>query len=84
MEPTYRLQWGTWDKVIQVLKIITKSELQSVFSIKLEITVPIAISFADNTAKDIYVLGLFNGQLWVFFHMLPIHILTVDCNIGIL
>jgi WD40 repeat protein len=69
-----RIAVGTRDKVVQVLKINAKSELQSVFSIQLEVTVPIAIGFADNTAKDVYVLGLFNGQLWVFFHMLPIHI----------
>jgi hypothetical protein len=33
--------------------------------VELNVTVPKAIGFADNAAKDIYVFGLFNGQMFV-------------------
>lgn len=54
---------GTRDKVVQVFQLDGKGELRSIFSIQLDATIPIAVCFADNTAKDLYVLGLFNGQL---------------------
>lgn len=70
-----RVAVGTRDKVVQVLKIDAKGELQSVFCIRLEGTVPIAVAFADNTAKDVYVFGLYNGQVYVLFEVLLSRIL---------
>ena len=58
---------GTRDKYVQLWKYDSKG-LQVIFAVeRLEVTAVLAkaIHFADNAAKDIYVFGLFNGQMLV-------------------
>jgi hypothetical protein len=58
-----RVVLGTRDKVVEVFKIDFKGELIAAFSIRLETTVPIAVAFVDNTARDILVFGLYDGKM---------------------
>ncbi|KAG1901222.1 WD40-repeat-containing domain protein [Suillus fuscotomentosus] len=51
---------GTRDKTIHVLTLNTSSQLQSVFAVRLENTVPKSVAFADN--QGIYVFGLYDGN----------------------
>ncbi|TDL19963.1 WD40 repeat-like protein [Rickenella mellea] len=60
-----RVALGTRDHVVQVFTADNKGILHSVFSIRLDTSIPIAVGFADNTAKDVYAFGLHNGQLHV-------------------
>jgi hypothetical protein len=60
-----RVAIGTWDRIIQVWKIDPKGVLSAVFSVKLGATLPKALGFADNTAKDVYVFGLYNSFMYV-------------------
>jgi hypothetical protein len=59
-----RIITGTRDKVIQVWKFDYKGGPQSVFSVQLGVTVPKAVSFVNNTSRDVYVFGLFDGYLY--------------------
>ena len=63
-DATIRIATRTRDRYVQVWKYDSKG-LQAVFSVELNIMVPKAIGFTDNAAKDIYVFGLFNGQMFV-------------------
>lgn len=54
---------GTRDGVVEVFKIDAKGELNVVFCIQLESTVPISVSFIDNTARDVLVFGLYDGKM---------------------
>ncbi|KAG1761662.1 hypothetical protein EDD22DRAFT_732608, partial [Suillus occidentalis] len=52
---------GTKDKMVQILILNMSSQLQSIFTVQLENTVPKSVTFADN--KAIYVFGLYDGKL---------------------
>jgi hypothetical protein len=69
-QTTDRIAIGTRDRVVQVWVYNIKDGLQSVFSIQLDTTIPRAVDFVDNTAKDVYVFGLYNG-LWYDRRFLP-------------
>ncbi|KAG1743613.1 uncharacterized protein EDB91DRAFT_1050978, partial [Suillus paluster] len=60
-EGNLRIVVGTRDKMVQVLTLNTSSQLQSVFAVRLENTVPKSVAFADN--RSIYVFGLYDGNL---------------------
>ncbi|KAG1859697.1 hypothetical protein F4604DRAFT_1684647 [Suillus subluteus] len=47
--------------MVQVLMLNTSSQLQSVFAVRLENTVPKSVVFTDN--RSIYVFGLYDGNL---------------------
>ncbi|KAG2053520.1 hypothetical protein BDR06DRAFT_1008660 [Suillus hirtellus] len=51
---------GMRDKIVQVLTLNASSQLQSVFAVRLENTVPKSVVFADN--RDVYVFGLYDGN----------------------
>ncbi|KAG2342973.1 WD40 repeat-like protein [Suillus weaverae] len=55
-----RIAVGMRDKIVQVLILNANSQLQSVFSVRLDNTVPKSVVFADN--RDIYVFGLYDGN----------------------
>ncbi|KAG0699826.1 WD40-repeat-containing domain protein [Suillus ampliporus] len=55
-----RIVVGTRDKMVQVLTLNTSSQLQPVFAVRLENTVPKSVAFADNWS--IYVFGLYDGN----------------------
>ena len=59
-----RIALGARDMTLQVWTFdVQQGEAAVAFSINLEKTIPKAISFAKNRTKDIYVFGLYNGQL---------------------
>jgi L-cysteine desulfidase len=58
-----RIALGTRDRVVEVFKIDAKGELNVVFCVQLDTTVPIAITFVDNTARDVLVFGLYDGKM---------------------
>jgi WD40 repeat protein len=60
-----RLATGTRDRLVQVWKLDSKAQLHPVFSVQLDMTVPKAVVFGANGNKDIYVLGVFDGNLYV-------------------
>jgi hypothetical protein len=68
-EATARIAIGTRDRIVQVWNYNLKSGLQSVFSVQLDASIPKAVEFVDNTARDVYVFGLYDG-LW-YAHPLP-------------
>jgi len=47
--------------MVQVLILNASAQLQSVFAVRLESTVPKSVAFADN--RDIYVFGLYDGNV---------------------
>ncbi|KAG1833609.1 hypothetical protein DFJ58DRAFT_847795 [Suillus subalutaceus] len=51
---------GTRDKMVQVLTLNASLQLQSVFAVQLENTVPKSVAFTDN--QDIYVFRLYDGN----------------------
>ncbi|KAG2126384.1 uncharacterized protein EDB93DRAFT_1109658 [Suillus bovinus] len=51
---------GIRDKVVQVLMLNTSTQLQSIFAVQLENTVPKSVAFADN--RVIYVFRLYDGK----------------------
>ncbi|KAG1800471.1 uncharacterized protein HD556DRAFT_1230698 [Suillus plorans] len=59
-ETTTRIAVGTRDKIVQVLVLNTNSQLQAVFSVRLDNTVPKSVAFADNGC--VYVFGLYDGN----------------------
>ncbi|KAG2342305.1 WD40 repeat-like protein [Suillus weaverae] len=59
-EGNLRIAVGTRDKIVQVLTLNASSQLQSVFAVRLENTVPKSVAFADN--RDVYVFGLYDGN----------------------
>jgi hypothetical protein len=64
-EDAVRLAIGSRDRLVQVWKLDHKGQLHSVFSVQLDMTVPKGVAFAENTDKDIYVFGLYDGNLYV-------------------
>lgn len=69
---------GTRDKVVQVFILDAKGELQSVFCVQMDATVPISVSFADNIAKDVYVFGLHNGYMSEFITSIHRHLYSLS------
>ncbi|KAG1769701.1 WD40-repeat-containing domain protein, partial [Suillus placidus] len=59
-EGNIQIAVGTRDKMVQVLILNTSSQLQSVFAVQLENTVPKSVAFTDN--KAIYVFRLYDGK----------------------
>jgi hypothetical protein len=59
-EGNTRITVGTRDKIIQVLVLNPNSQLQAVFSVRLDNTVPKSVAFADNGC--VYVFGLYDGN----------------------
>ncbi|KAG1885138.1 hypothetical protein F4604DRAFT_1573992 [Suillus subluteus] len=59
-EVNTRIAVGTRDKIVQVLTLNTNSQLQAVFSVRLDNTVPKSVAFADN--GYVYVFGLYDGN----------------------
>ncbi|KAG2053385.1 hypothetical protein BDR06DRAFT_972395 [Suillus hirtellus] len=53
-------RFGTRDKMVQVLTLNTSLQLQPVFAVRLENTVPKSVVFADN--RSIYVFRLYDGN----------------------
>ncbi|KAG1750309.1 WD40-repeat-containing domain protein [Suillus occidentalis] len=60
-EGNLRIAVGMRDKMIQVLTLNANSQLQSVFAVRLENTVPKSVAFADN--RGIYVFGLYDRNV---------------------
>jgi hypothetical protein len=60
-----RVAVGTRCHLIHLFALDANTQLQSIFSVDLVKTVPVALGFADNNAKDIIVFGLFDGQMYV-------------------
>ena len=46
-------------------KLDLKGQVQSVFLVRLDMTVPKGVAFVENAAKDIYVFGLYDRNLYV-------------------
>ena len=65
-----RLAIGTRDRVVQVWTFDTRRQILPMFSVQLDITVPGAICFIDNTAKDVQVFGVFDGNVYVILSMM--------------
>ncbi|KAG1865293.1 hypothetical protein F4604DRAFT_1586174 [Suillus subluteus] len=59
-EANTRIAVGTRDKIVQVLVLNPNSQLQAVFSVRLDNTVPKSVAFSDNGC--VYVFGLYNGN----------------------
>ncbi|KAG2121579.1 WD40-repeat-containing domain protein [Suillus cothurnatus] len=55
-----RIAVGTRDKMVQVLVLNANLQLQSVFAVQLETTIPKSVAFTDS--RDIYVFGLYDGN----------------------
>jgi hypothetical protein len=49
--------------MVQVLILNANLQLQSVFAVQLETTIPKSVAFTDS--RDIYVFGLYDGNLSV-------------------
>jgi hypothetical protein len=60
-----RLAIGTRDRVVQVWTLDPRGHLHSVFSVQLKVTVPKGVALAENITKDIYVFGLYDGNMYV-------------------
>ena len=56
-----RLATGSHDSAVQVWNFNRANMLTSIFSVSMKATVPIGLTFLDNTANDICVYGLFDG-----------------------
>lgn len=69
-EGALRLAVGTRDRLIQVWVVDSTFNMQSVFCVELKTSVPKSINIVDNTARDIRVLGFYDGKLYVF-HLPP-------------
>ena len=65
VEDTVRLVIGTRDRLVQVWELDPEEKMKSIFSVQLNVTVPKAVAFADNRAKDVYVFGLYDGNMYV-------------------
>ena len=59
-----RIAIGARDMTLQSWTFdVQNGKATSVFSIRLEKTIPKTIAFAKNRTKDIYVFGLYDGRL---------------------
>ncbi|KAF8578669.1 hypothetical protein K439DRAFT_1621132 [Ramaria rubella] len=57
-----RIAIGTRDSIVQVWNFDSNEGLHPLFSVQLDSTVPKSLGFVDNTAQDLYVFGMYNGQ----------------------
>lgn len=62
-EASTRIAIGARDGVIQVFDLDTKYRMHTVFSVRLDQTVPRAIYFFENPAKDVLVFSIFDGKV---------------------
>jgi hypothetical protein len=60
-----RVAIGTRCRFLHVCTLGANAKLLPLFSMFLEKTVPIALGFADNNAKDIIVFGMYDGLMYV-------------------
>ena len=67
-DDSVRLAIGTRDKLVQVWKLDLKGQLHSVFSVQLDVTILKGVAFSENN-RDIYVFGLYDGNLYVCSHV---------------
>lgn len=65
-DKSVRIATGTRDRNVHVWKWGLNRELQVVFSVQLDATVPKAIGFIDNAAQDLHVFGFFDGIMYVY------------------
>jgi len=59
-EANMRIAVGTRDKIVQVLTLNTNSQLQAVFSVRLDNTMPKSVAFGDK--ECVYVFRLYDGN----------------------
>lgn len=59
-EASARIAVGTRDKIVQVLILNPNSQLQAVFSVRLDNTVPKSVAFAND--RGVYAFGLYDGN----------------------
>ena len=59
----HQLVIGTRDRIVQVWELDSKGKMQSMFSVQLDVTVLKAVAFTNNPTKDIYVFGLYDGNV---------------------
>jgi hypothetical protein len=64
-EEIIRLAIATRDWMVQVWRLDVRVQVQSVFSVQLDVTVPKGVAFVENMAKDIHVFRLYDGNLYV-------------------
>ncbi|KAF8592243.1 WD40 repeat-like protein [Ramaria rubella] len=57
-----RITIGTRDSIVQVWNFNSNKGLHPLFSVQLDSTVPKSLCFVDNTAQDLYLFGMYNGQ----------------------
>lgn len=60
-----RIAFGTRDMAIQVWMFDTTRHLLPIFSVQLEVSVPVCVSFVDNIDKDVQMFGAFDGITYV-------------------
>jgi hypothetical protein len=60
-----RFVLGTRDGVFQAYTLSSTGEMTIIFSVMLEDVAPISVSFIDNAARDVVVIGMFCGQKYV-------------------
>ncbi|KAG2108100.1 WD40-repeat-containing domain protein [Suillus cothurnatus] len=59
-EGSTRIAVGTRDKIVQVLALNTNLQLEAIFAVRLDNTVPKSVAFADD--KGVYVFGVYDGN----------------------
>lgn len=59
---TCRIASAARDGSIQVWTFNAEESLISLFSVRLDRTTPICVAFKDNTTKDIFVVGIYDGE----------------------
>src|ERR1700692_146707 len=59
-EASARIAVGTRDKIGRVLVLNPNSQLQAVFSVRLDNAVPKSVAFADD--RGVYAFGLYDGN----------------------
>jgi hypothetical protein len=60
-----RIAIGTRDRRVQVWTFDTSAQLAPLFSVQLDVTVPKSVCFTENTARDVYIFGLYDGNMFV-------------------
>lgn len=59
----YRVAAGTYAKQIQVCHMDGKGQVTPIYSVELDSTIPKAIGFMSKSSKDLFVFGMWDGQL---------------------
>ncbi|KAG2746666.1 hypothetical protein P692DRAFT_20875744 [Suillus brevipes Sb2] len=59
-EGSTQIAVGTRDKIVQVIVLNANLQLEAIFAVRLDNTVPKSVAFADD--KGIYVFGLYDGN----------------------